>query len=247
MAYQSDPFTPVFGADGAVDSGLRAFLGGVYLKLAAGLVLSAVAAWCVADDPNLRDLFFVGAGGQVTRFTIWGLAFVLAPLALLLLASGTLRHPTARGSGALYWSIAALVGSSMGLLVLTYTGASLVSTFLMTAAAFGGLSLWGYATKRNLTALGNFMVTALCGLIVAMLINLFLRSPGANLVINLIGVFIFAGLIAADTQRLKMIYYQSDDPEMMAAASNYGALTLYLNFINLFELLLSFSRSRSRR
>jgi FtsH-binding integral membrane protein len=247
MAYDVDLLTAPARFEIARDSGLRVFLGRVYLKVAAGLALSAAVAWCVAELPALRDLVFVSAPGQDPGFTGWGLALVFSPLAVLFLASFVTRAETGRASAWLYWTVAGLVGGSLSLLVLVYTGAALVSTFLVTAAAFVGLTAWGYLTRRNLSGAGAFLVAALFGLILAMLVNLFLKSPVLDLVLNGLGVLIFAGLIAADTQRLKRIYYQTAESGGLGASSNYGALTLYLNFINLFELLLSFSGSRSRR
>lgn len=231
----------------STDPRLRAFLGRVYLKLTGGLLLSAAVAWSVASVPALRDLFFQSADGNVVGFTLWGVILVFSPLVVLFGASFLVRDHTARGAAWLYWTVAALVGGSLSLLALIYTGAALVSTFLATAGAFAGLSLFGYVTRRNLAAFGSFLAVALIGLIIAMVANMFFKSPVAYLALNGIGVLIFAGLIAADTQRLKEIYYATSDPEALDASANYGALTLYLNFINLFELLLSFSGGRSRR
>lgn len=247
MAYQLDPFTASSAADAAIDPGLRAFLSRVYWKVAGGLLLSAAVAWCIAGTPAVRDLCFTLDQGEVTGFTGWGLALLLSPLAVLFFASFALRDETGRGSGWLYWTVAALVGGSLSLLVIAYTGAALVSTFLVTAAAFGGLGFWGQVTKRNLGGLGSFLTTAVIGLVIAMLVNLFLGSPTLYVVLNALGVLVFAGLIAADNQRLKKIYYQIGETDALGPVSNYGALTLYLNFINLFELLLSFSGSRARR
>lgn len=246
MAYDVDLLTPSAKFEAARDSGLRAFLGRVHLKVAVGLALSAAVAWCVAGIPAVRDLVFTTAPGQGPGFTGWGLVLLFSPLAVLFFASFTLRAETARAAAWLYWTMAGLVGGSLGLLVLVYTGGALASTFLVTAAAFIGLSLWGSATKRNLSGLGAFLVVALVGLILAMLLNLVLKSPLLNLILDGLGVMIFAGLIAADTQRLKRIYYQTTASDALEASSNYGALTLYLNFINLFELLLSLAGSRSR-
>ncbi len=137
------------------------------------------------------------------------------------------------------------MGASLGVLALVYTGASLATTFLVTAAAFGGLSLFGYATKRDLTGFGSFLIVGLIGLIIAMVVNIFLQNSMMAFIINVLGVFIFAGLIAYDTQRLKMTYYQlGGDQAAMGVATNYGALSLYINFINLFQFLLAIFGSR---
>jgi len=232
--------------DAAVDSGLRAFLLRVYQKVAGGLLVSAGVAWCVAYVPAIRDVFFTTAHGHLVGWTFWGMALLFSPILVMIAASFTMRDRSGSGAGWLYWTVVVLVGGSMSVLALVYTGAALVSTFLITAGAFAGLSLWGYTTRRDLTAMGSFLTVALFGLILAMLVNLFFKSSTVYLVLNLVGVLIFAGLIAADTQRLKTIYYQSADGQL-EASSNYGALTLYLNFINLFDLLLSLSGGQSRR
>src|SRR5690606_30758468 len=132
----------------------------------------------------------------------------------------------------------ALIGGSLALLVLTYAEATLASTFLVTAAAFAGLSLIGYVTKRNLSGLGAFLTVALLGLILASLVNAYFSSPPFDLALKVIGVLVFAGLIAVDTHRLRQIYAELDDPQALGAATSFGALTLYLNLVNLFQLLL---------
>lgn len=224
------------------EDGLRGFLLRVYLRVAGGLVLSATVAALVAFTPAIRDGVFSMTQGRPVGLTGWGWALLASPLAVMVLAS--MRGASARHAAGLYWTLAALIGGSLSLLALIYAGADLVATFLVTAAAFAGLSLWGYVTRRDLGALGSFLGVALLGLVLAMLVNLVLRNAMAELVLSGIGVVVFAGLIAADTQQLKRIYAETADPEALPAAADYGALTLYLNFINLFQLLLSFRSSR---
>ena len=131
------------------------------------------------------------------------------------------------------------------MLVLVYTGASIASTFLITATAFGGLSLFGYTTKKDLTGIGSFLIMGVFGLIIASVVNIFLQSSMMQFIISVLGVLIFAGLIAYDTQRLKMTYYElGGDQAAMGVATNYGALSLYLDFINLFQFLLQFFGDR---
>jgi FtsH-binding integral membrane protein len=183
--------------------------------------------------------------GRLAGFTVLGMIVAFAPIVILLGSGFLMRNPTARTSGALYWTIVALIGASLGTVVLVYTGASIVSTFLITAAAFGALSLFGYTTKRDLTGFGSFLIIGLVGLIIASIVNIFLQNSMMNFIISILGVFIFAGLVAYDTQRLKMTYYQlGGDQTSMAVATNYGALSLYINFINLFQFLLSLFGSR---
>jgi FtsH-binding integral membrane protein len=164
---------------------------------------------------------------------------------VLLFSMAAVRNASPRSSGILYWTIVSLIGASLGVLTLVYTGGSIASTFLITATAFGGLSLFGYTTKRDLTGFGSFLMVGVIGLILASLVNLFLHSGPVNFLISVLGVFIFAGLIAYDTQRLKMTYYQlGGDQQAMGVATNYGALSLYINFINLFQFLLSLFGNR---
>jgi len=240
-----DPvLTPSGQAQG--EGGLRAYLSHVYLKVSAGLVVSAAIAWCIANLPAVRGIFFVVQDGLI-GLTLWGLLLAFSPLVVILIAGFALRDRFAQGSGVLYWTVAALIGASLSVLFLVYAGAELALTFLVTAGAFAGLSAWGYMTRQNLSGLGNFLVVALFGLILAMVVNLFVKSAAADLVINIVGVLVFSGLIAVDTQRLKDYYYQAANDEELEASSNYGALTLYLNFINLFQFLLSMTGLRSRR
>ena len=231
---------PAGRADMAVDAGLRAFMLGVYNKVALGLVISAAMAYLTSSYPPVRDLMFQVRGNRIGLTGI-GMIVAFAPLAILLFTGFVMKTVTARSSGVVYWAIVALIGASMGTLVMAYTLTSISTTFLVTAAAFGSLSLVGYTTKRDLTAMGSFLIVGLVGLIVAMLVNMFLHSTMMAFIINAIGVLIFAGLIAWDTQRLKMTYYQlGGDTEALGVATNYGALNLYLDFINLFRFLLYF-------
>ena len=233
-------------ADMSVDVGLRSFMLGVYNKVALGLVLSAALAFLTGSFPPVRDLMFrVTADGRMAGFTLIGMVVAFAPLVIMLGSSFAMRNPTAKSAGILYWAIVSLIGASLGVVVLAYTGASIASTFLITAAAFGGLSLVGYTTKKDLTAFGTFLIMGVIGLVVASLVNMFLHLAALAFIVNVLGVLIFSGLIAYDTQRLKMTYYQlGGDTQAMGVATSYGALSLYINFINLFQFLLSFLGNR---
>jgi FtsH-binding integral membrane protein len=235
---------PADRADMSVDAGLRSFMLGVYNKVALGLLLSAGLAFLTGTYPPIRDLMY-----QVTatgiRMTMLGMIVSFAPLVLLLVSGFAIKNPSPASSGAIYWSIVSLIGASLGVVVLMYTGASIASTFLITAASFGALSLVGYTTKKDLTGMGSFLIMGVIGLLLASVVNIFLKSPGMVFAINALGVLIFAGLIAYDTQRLKMTYYQlGGDQAAMGVATNYGALSLYINFINLFQFLLQFLGQR---
>jgi FtsH-binding integral membrane protein len=231
--------TPVV-TDMSVDAGLRGFMLGVYNKVGLGLVLSAALAWVTGTyEPVQRLLFSVDAYGHLS-YTILGMVVAFAPL-VILLSQMFMRRASPGMAAFTYWSIVSLIGASFGLLFIVYSDVSIFQTFLVTACAFGGLSLVGYTTKRDLTAMGSFLVMGLCGLIFAMLLSFFFQSSALVFAINLIGVLIFAGLIAYDTQRLKLMYHQvGGDTVAMSVATNMGALSLYLDFVNLFRFLLYF-------
>ena len=234
---------PAGRADMAVDAGLRSFMLGVYNKVALGLLLSAALAYVTGSVPVVRDLMFTVANGRV-GYSVLGLIVAFAPLAVLLFG-GLTRNITPRSASMTYWTVVSLIGASLGVVVLRYTGVSIGTTFLLTATSFGALSLAGYTTKKDLTGFGSFLIMGLWGLIGAMLINIFVQSSAMALIVNLLGVFIFAGLIAYDTQKLKMTYYQlAGNDAGKSVATSYGALSLYLDFINLFQFLLSIFGSR---
>ena len=236
---------PADRADMSVDAGLRSFMLGVYNKMALGLLLSAVLAWVTADFAPVQQLLYITTPeGRLAGFTPLGMIIRFIPLAVLIGAM-FMRSPSPRASGVIYWTVVASIGAGLGVWLLAYTGSSVALTFLITAAAFGALSLAGYTTKKDLTGFGSFLIMGLIGLVLASLVQVFLQLPGLSFIISILGVFIFAGLIAYNTQRLKMTYYQlGGDSASMAVATNYGALNLYLNFINLFQFLLQFTGNR---
>ncbi len=240
---------PTGRADMAVDAGLRAFMLRVYNKMGLGLLLSGALAWVVGTTPALWGTLLTPPMGYVVMF---------GPLAILLISSFTVRNPSPTAANLIYWSVVTLIGVSMGAIVLVYgripDGWTIVAkAFLITAASFGALSLWGYTTKRDLTGFGTFLVMGLFGLVFAMLANMFLPmvfpnfpSSALSFAISIIGVLVFAGLTAFDTQRLKYMYYQFGGDERAAAVgSTFGALSLYLNFINLFQFILSLLSPRN--
>ena len=241
---------PAGAADMAVDAGLRGFMLGVYNKVALGLLVSALFAYLTADFAPVRDLLYVTTpDGRLAGFTLLGTAIRFAPLLVILFAMFGMRNPSPRAAGIYYWSVVSLIGAGLGVWVLTYTGVSLATTFMVTAAAFGGLSVYGYATKKDLSGFGSFLIVGVIGLVIAMLANMFLHSAMIQFVVSIIGVLIFAGLIAFDTQRLKMTYYAlGGNQAAMGVATSFGALSLYLDFINLFQfLLMLFGGGGSRR
>ncbi|WP_295225547.1 Bax inhibitor-1/YccA family protein [uncultured Brevundimonas sp.] len=228
-------------ADMSVDAGLRSFMLGVYNKLALGLVVAAALSYVTGNVPAVQQLLYtVGSDGRM-NLTLLGMAVQFAPLVLIFGSMFFMKNPTASGTNLLYWAVVATMGASLGWIFLIYTGASVVSTFLVTAAAFGGLSLFGYTTKRDLSPIGTFLIMGVIGLILASIVNMFMASSVLYWIISAGGVLIFSGLIAYDTQRLKMTYYALGGNEnAMGVATSYGALTLFIDFVNLFLFLLRF-------
>lgn len=231
---------PMDRADMSVDAGLRSFMLGVYNKLGLGLVLTAALAWATGLGP-LSGLLF----SRATGVTALGWVVTLAPLGIILFGMGFAR--TARGASIMYWLLTSLIGASMGTIFIRYNLDSISLAFLSTAVAFGGLSLFGYTTKKDLTGLGTFMMMGLIGVIglslismVAGMLGFGFMNSGLSFMINIAVVVIFAGFMAYDTQRLKMMYYQvAGDVEAMGVATSMGALSLYLNIINMFQALLA--------
>jgi FtsH-binding integral membrane protein len=237
---------PAAGADMAVDAGLRAFMLGVYNKVALGLLLSGFLAWLTSSYAPVTNLLYVlTPDGRLAGFTVLGTVIRFAPLVMMLVAMFAMRNPTGRSSGILYWALVSTIGAGLGIWLLVYTGTSVASTFLVTAAAFGALSLYGYTTKRDLGPIGSFLIMGVFGLVIASLAQMIFHLPSLSFIISVLGVLIFSGLIAYDTQRLKLSYYQmGGDQQAMSVATNYGALSLYLDFINLFQFLLQFMGNR---
>ena len=234
--YQARAIPATGAMDMSVDAGLRGFMLGVYNKMGLGLILSGFLAYATYSIPPVRDALFTANGG----YTMAGMALSFSPLLIMLIGMFAMKNPSKTGASVFYWTIVSLIGAGMGVLAIRYTGQSLASTFFITAAAFGALSLWGYTTKKDLTGFGTFLIMGLFGLILASVVNIFLQSSAMMFVISAVGVLIFSGLIAFDTQRLKFEYYQmAGDSTAMSIATSFGALSLYLNFVNLFQLLLA--------
>ena len=236
-----------FGRGGVIadqatfDAGLRAHMIRVYNYMASGLALSGIVAFALFSSPELAGLFFqVSPRGAVVGLNGLGWVAILAPLGLLLLTSFKGATMSVGAVQAVYWAVTALMGVSLSLLLFRYTGASVARTFFVTAASFGALSLYGYTTKRDLNAFGKFLFMGLIGIILASLVNLFVHSSGMSFIISIAGVLIFSGLIAYDTQKIKEQYSEAYGTEMAEKVAIFGALSLYLDFVNLFQFLMSF-------
>jgi uncharacterized protein len=226
------------------DVGLRQHMVRVYNYMASGLALSGVVAAGLFASPGLASLFFEIQAGRVVDLNALGWIAIFAPLGLLLLASFRAARMSVGAVQAVYWAVTALMGVSLSLLLFRYTGASVVRTFFVTAAAFGALSLYGYTTKRDLSAFGKFLFMGLIGIILAGLVNVIWPSGTMSFVISVAGVLIFSGLIAYDTQRIKQQYAEAWGTGVAEKAAIFGALSLYLNFVNLFQFLMMFMGQR---
>ena len=228
----------------AFDAGLRTHMIRVYNYMASGLVLSGIVAFSLFSSPALAALFFEVQAGRVVDLNILGWVAILAPLGLLMLTSFRAAQMSVGAVRAVYWAVTALMGVSLSLLLFRYTGASVARAFFVTAAAFGALSLFGYTTKRDLSAFGKFLFMGLIGIIVAGLINMFWPSDTMTFVVSVAGVLIFSGLIAYDTQRIKAQYAGAWGTDMAEKVAIFGALSLYLNFVNLLQFLMMFLGQR---
>ena len=238
-----------------IDEGLRAHMNKVYGTMSVGMLITALAAWAVSG----LAVSEVPTGAQIgadTYLTQFGVAIYASPLKWLVIFapllfvfgfSAGINRMSAATAQTVFYAFAAVMGVSISSIFLVFTGMSIVQTFLVTAAAFAGLSLYGYTTKRDISGWGAFLIMGVIGLIVAMVINIFVASAALAFAISVIGVLIFAGLTAYDTQRIKTEYIQhaqTADSEWLGKSAIMGALSLYLDFINLFMFLLQFMGSR---
>jgi FtsH-binding integral membrane protein len=223
----------------ARDAGLRSYMLSVYNYMASGVLLTGIVALLFA--PYAQGTIVNEAG---TGMSGLGWIITLAPLGFVMAMSFGLNRMKTSTLQMLFWAFAVVMGLSMSTIFLTYTGMSIAQTFFAVAAGFAGLSLWGYTTKKDLSGIGTFLIMGVVGLLIAMLINLFLQSPAMQLAISAIGVLLFAGLTAYDTQRIKSMYAYVAGSDMMGKVVIMGALSLYLDFINMFMFLLQFMGQR---
>ena len=227
-------------AEGMFDAGLRKYMLGVYNNMALGVALTALTAWLVFN------LSFTNIGGQLVPTQLGVSLFasplhwvlILSPLAMILVLSFGINRLAPATARLLFFVFSVLMGASLSSIFAIYAHDSIAQVFFIAAAAFGGLSLYGYTTKRDLSPIGTFMVMGLIGILLAMVVNWFLQSPGLQFAISVIGVLVFAGLTAWDTQKIKEMYAAGDHADIAGRKSIMGALTLYLDFINLFLFLL---------
>ena len=230
MAFESDRIIVSRDAQvqGAFDAGLRAHMLRVYNFMATGLALTGVVAYVTA---------FSGLYHELARTPLIWLV-ILAPLGFVFFLSFKIATMKARTAQTLFWAFAGVMGVSMASILLQFTGASVARVFFITAGAFAAMSLWGYTTRRDLSGMGSFLMMGLFGIIIAAVVNMFLASSALHFAISVIGVLVFTGLTAYDTQRIKNEYAEHHDSETSSKLAIMGALRLYLDFINLFVMLM---------
>jgi FtsH-binding integral membrane protein len=239
--YRNTPLRSVSSTQTGVDidEGLRSYMLKVYNLMAMGLAITGIAAYGLSTYAAANPAFAQLIYASPLRWVI-----VLAPLAMVFFLAFRVQHMSVSAAQTTFWVYAGLVGASLSTIFLVYTGASIVKTFFVTATAFGALSLFGYTTKRDLTGMGSFLIMGLFGIIIAMIVNIWLASPAIDFVVSILGVLIFAGLTAYDTQKIKEMYYEGDDATAGGRKAVMGALTLYLDFVNMFMFLLNFLGNR---
>ncbi|GAA3853230.1 Bax inhibitor-1/YccA family protein [Celeribacter arenosi] len=238
-----------------IDAGLRAHMNKVYGTMSVGLLITALAAWALANlsVSAVPSEFQIGANeyltglGQTLYNTPLKWVLMFAPLAMVFGFGAVINRLSAAAAQTYFYAYAAVMGLSLSSIFLVFTGMSIAQTFLITAIAFAGLSLWGYTTKKDISGWGAFLIMGLIGVIIASIVNIFLGSALMEFVISVVGVLIFAGLTAYDTQRIKTDYIahaHAMDTEWLAKSAIMGALNLYLDFVNLFMFLLQFLGNR---
>jgi uncharacterized protein len=249
--YRTYPQASAATTAAVLDAGLRAYMLRVYNWMTSGLVLTGIIAYAIANTP-LKAAFYQDVmtpmGVVRDRPTLLAFIAVFAPLAFVLVLSMGVNRLSRSAAQALYWAFCAAMGASLTSIFVIYTGESIVRVFFITAATFAAISIYGYTTKADLTRMGSFMMMGLFGIIIAGLVNIFLASSALQFAISIIGVVVFTGLTAYDTQRIKAAYVQyayAEGPDGAAKRSVYDALSLYLNFINLFMLLLQLLGNRN--
>ncbi len=255
---QFDTVRTAAGARAAeIDEGLRAHMNKVYGTMSVGMLITFLAAWAISglaitSDPSAAaaqlsaDTYLTSLGYSIYASPLkWVIMF--APLAFVFGFSAAINRMSAATAQLVFYSFAAVMGLSISWIFIAFTGQSIIQVFLITAIAFAGLSIYGYTTKKDLSGMGTFLIMGLIGLIVAMVVNIFLASSAMAFAISVIGVLIFAGLTAYDTQNIKATYLQmahAGDQEWLGKAAIMGALSLYLDFINMFMFLLQLLGSR---
>jgi FtsH-binding integral membrane protein len=232
--YYQQPYPGTLGGTGELTL-VNAFMRRVYNWMAAGLGLSALVAWFVTSSPAVLGIFFNLRTGAPS---MWFWAAIIGEFGLVLAISAGIKRMAVGTAASLFVLYAALNGVTLGMVLLAYTGASVMKAFLVTAGTFGITSIWASTTKKDLTAWGSFLFMGLIGIVIASLVNMFFRSPMMDYIISIIGVGVFVGLTAYDTQRLRVMVLEAANQVTVSKMAIFGALQLYLDFINLFLMLL---------
>ena len=212
-----------------IDQGLRDYMMKVYNYMTSGLAISGLVAWGFSQSPTLMGAIY----GTALQWVV-----MLAPLGFIFFLGARLQKMSTSAAQMTFWAFAAVMGISLSYIFIVFTGVSIVRVFLITSCTFAAMIIYGYATKRDLTKFGSFLIMGLIGIIIASIVNIFLQSSAMQFVISCVGVLVFVGLTAYDTQRIKSTYYQVAGTAFAGKAAIMGALTLYLDFINLFIMLM---------
>ncbi|MGH6878466.1 MAG: Bax inhibitor-1/YccA family protein [Rhizomicrobium sp.] len=231
-------------AAGIIDAGLRAYMLRVYNYMLIGLVLTGATAWLTAETSFGHIFYHVNPATGQMGMTLLGLVALFAPLGLVLFMSFRINRMSVGAAQTTFWIYAGLVGIGISPILLVYTGASVAQVFFISAATFGAMSLWGYTTRRDLSGFGSFLFMGLIGVVIAAVVNMFLHSAMMTFIISVLGVLVFTGLTAYDTQWIKESYVANDDGTVAGREAIFGALKLYLDFLNLFLMLMQLLGNR---
>ena len=227
-----------------IDEGLRAHMNKVYATMSVGMLITFAVAWAVGTAPGLLSIF---RDPVTLQPNILGWIVMFAPLGMVFMFGAAINKLSAAGAQTFFYAFAGVMGLSLAWIFVAFTGMSIAQIFLITAISFAGLSLWGYTTKKDISGWGSFLIMGVIGLVVASIVNIFLGSPAIMFAVSVLGVLIFAGLTAYDTQNIKNTYVahaHHGDQEWLQKSGIMGALSLYLNFINMFMMLLSLFGNR---
>ncbi|MFX4300251.1 Bax inhibitor-1 family protein [Pseudosulfitobacter pseudonitzschiae] len=227
-----------------IDQGLRNHMNKVYGTMSVGMLLTFLVAWAVGSNPALLSVF---RNPETLQPNILGWIVMFAPLGMVFAFGAAINKLSAAGAQLFFYAFASVMGLSLSWIFVAFTGMSIAQVFLITSIAFAGLSLWGYTTRKDISGWGSFLIMGVIGILVASIVNIFLQSPAIMFAVSILGVLIFAGLTAYDTQKIKNDYIQHAahaDTEWLGKAAIMGALNLYLDFINMFMFLLQLFGNR---
>ncbi len=238
FSLRTERMSPATARTAKIDVGLREYMLRVYNYMASGLALTGIIAYLSATTPAILNMLYAMGPDGAVRPTVLAYIAMFSPLAFILVLNFGLQRMKASTVQAVFWGFSAVMGLSMAHIFLAYTGTSIARVFFITASTFAAMSLYGYTTKRDLSGFRGFLMMGLIGIIIASIVNMFMQSSAMQFMISVIGVLVFVGLTAYDTQKIKSLYMQSDGAEVVTKKAVMGAVSLYLDFINLFIMLL---------